>query len=414
MPGKPLTTLIIRHQPNTEPPQFEVQRLSDGKRTPKPLSVPSPVGYPVEGLPNSDVLHELRWYLEDFLQFPFDPATGLPHDPVSGRAARVQTALNKWGQTAFNALFDNRVAGRFFDAATEDDYADLHLQIASDDVAVLAWPWEALYDPQAGRLAAACQIERRLNDLRDPPPLSPNLPRDHVNILLVIARPYAGDVRFRSIARPLVEMAVTGKIPASVTVLRPPTFDELRDHLRRHPGYYHILHFDGHGSYHADGQVGGGVTPHTLQGAEGRLVFEKADDGSPDPIKAELLMELLREHAVPVVVLNACQSAMVDRRADNPFASVAAALLRAGMCGVVAMAYSLYVSAAQQFLPAFYQRLFDGHSLAQAVRAGRQQLRAHPQRRRRREAGRLAGAGPLPAGRVRFLVPEKGQESGAA
>jgi tetratricopeptide (TPR) repeat protein len=380
MPTATDTTLIIRHLPNTTPPLFEVQRLRDGKRTPRPISVPSPVGYPVEGMPDSDLLRGLRWYLEDFLQFPFDAATGQPHDPVTGQAARVQAALKNWGRDAFRALFDTREAGRFFDAATEADYAALRLQIASDDVAVLAWPWEALYDPQAGRLAAACQIERRLNDLRDPPPLSPNLPGDRVNILLVIARPYEADVRFRSVARPLVEMAVAGKIPADVTVLRPPTLDELRDHLRQRPGHYHILHFDGHGSYRADGDGGVGITPHQMASAEGRLIFEKAD-GSADPIKAELLTELLREHAVPVVVLNACQSAAVDERADNPFTSVAAALLRAGMRGVVAMAYSLYVSAAQQFLPAFYRRLFEKHNLAEAVRAGRQQMEARPQRR---------------------------------
>jgi tetratricopeptide (TPR) repeat protein len=71
---------------------------------------------------------------------------------------------------------------------------------------------------------------------------------------------------------------------------------------------------------------------------------------------------------------------MLDERAEDPFASVAAALLRAGMRSVVAMAYSLYVSGAQQFLPAFYGRLFETGSVAEAVRAGRQQMRAHPDR----------------------------------
>ena len=60
--------------------------------------------------------------------------------------------------------------------------------------------------------------------------------------------------------------------------------------------------------------------------------------------------------------------------AEDPFASVAAALLRAGTRSVVAMSYSLYVSGAQQFLPAFYQRLFERGSFAEAARAGRQQM----------------------------------------
>jgi CHAT domain-containing protein len=73
-------------------------------------------------------------------------------------------------------------------------------------------------------------------------------------------------------------------------------------------------------------------------------------------------------------VLNACQSAMVGEGADDPFSSVAAALLRSGMRSVVAMAYSLYVSGAQQFLPPFYRRLFEEGSMAGALRAGRQQM----------------------------------------
>jgi hypothetical protein len=131
-----------------------------------------------------------------------------------------------------------------------------------------------------------------------------------------------------------------------------------------------------------------------LRGAEGRLIFE-TNDGGPDPISAEQLSTLLREHAVPAVVLNACQSAMLDEQAQDPFASVAAALLKSGMRGVVAMAYSLYVSAAQHFLPAFYQRLFEAGSVAQAVRAGRQQMLAHP--------GRVSPRGDFPL--EDWLVP---------
>ena len=75
--------------------------------------------------------------------------------------------------------------------------------------------------------------------MRDPHPLADSLPRDRVNILLVTARPYEGDVRFRSISRPLVELIERHRLPAEVTVLRPPTFDALREHLRERPGHYH-------------------------------------------------------------------------------------------------------------------------------------------------------------------------------
>jgi hypothetical protein len=65
---------------------------------------------------------------------------------------------------------------------------------------------------------------------------------------------------------------------------------------------------------------------------------------------------------------------MVDADSKDPFASVATTLLRSGMRDVVAMAYSLYVSGAQQFLPSFYRRLFETGDMADAARAGRQQM----------------------------------------
>ena len=164
------------------------------------------------------------------------------------------------------------------------------------------------------------------------------------------------------------------RLPAQVDLLRPPTFDQLREHLRRRPGYYHILHFDGHGSY-------GSESRHRYGGkhAEGKLVFED-NDGTESLVSAQQLNTLLRDYAVPAVVLNACQSAMLDERAQDPFASVATALLRSGVRSVVAMAYSLYVSGGKEFLPQFYRRLFEAGSVAEATRAGRREMLAHPLR----------------------------------
>src|SRR5580658_533935 len=352
-------TLAITHVENSSPPAFAVTRLTDGKSA-APVTISSPYEFPVEGQPNSDLMRELRWYLEHFLDYPFDPEIG--------HAERVLDALQAWGKQAFNTLFDRRDAGGWL--------ADSEiLQVRSDDPYILSWPWEALFDPQRNYVAHERQIERRLNHLPDPPP-RPKLPKDRVNILLVVARPYKGDVRYRSIARPLVELIDTRNLPAHGDVLRPPTFDQLRDHLRAHPGYYHALHFDGHGAY---GNGVGEYSRHMLQGPQGSLIFEDAN-GEPDPKSARDLSALLYEYAVPAVVLNACQSAMMDTKAGDAFASVATALLQSGMRSVVAMSYSLYVSGAQVFLPAFYRRLFEVGSVAEAVRAGRQEMLAHKDR----------------------------------
>jgi tetratricopeptide (TPR) repeat protein len=370
-----VASLRIQHIPEIEPAAFQVVRLSDVKIAPAG-EVPSPVTFPVGGRKDG-LLAELQWYLERFLEYPFSPETE--------HAERILVALEDWGEQTFRALFTNPAAVEFFAGSTGTAYSNLHLQVASDDPKILGWPWEALRDPRLGWLAQTCQVERRLNKGYDPQPISESLPKDRVNILLVVARPYGEkDVRFRSIARPLVELVEKESLPASVELLRPPTFDGLREHFRKRPGYYHILHFDGHGAYSDKASAASGFT---MQGPAGMLIFEDAE-GGPDPIAAEKLSALLREHALPGVVLNACQSAMIDAGAQDPFASVATALLRSGMRDVVAMAYTLYVSGAQHFLPAFYRGLFEEGSMAKAVRLGRQQMWTHE--------GRVCARGTFP------------------
>jgi len=367
-----MNTLIICHVASDDGPAFEVHRLDKGqtKRT-DPVPVTSPVGYPVEGGGSRDLMAELGWYLEEFLGYPFPPATE--------RADHLTDALAAWGKQAFDALFGQKKAGGWYDNAVADGHDKLCVQVSSDDPRILAWPWEALHDAEVGALATlGSHVERRLNNVADPMELSPDLPTDRVNILLVTARPYENDVNYRSISRPLVELIKKHSLPAEVTVLRPPTLARLREHLGKRPNYYHILHFDGHGGY--GNGAGGEADPFSLKATpHGVLVFE-TDEGEEHPVDTDTLSTLLRQHRLPAVVLNACRSGMVDQQADDAFASVAASLVRAGVRSVVAMAYSLYVSAAREFLPAFYKRLFDCGDLAAGTGAGRQQMLAQPDR----------------------------------
>jgi len=101
------------------------------------------------------MMYELRWSLERYLDYPFAPE--LDH------ANQVCDALRQWGTRAFVALFGSRVPGGWFDNATREQYARLCIRVSSDDPRILAWPWEALWDPKVGPLAHHCQFERRLH-----------------------------------------------------------------------------------------------------------------------------------------------------------------------------------------------------------------------------------------------------------
>jgi tetratricopeptide (TPR) repeat protein len=363
-----MQTLIIKHVADSEPVQFQLVRKRDDNST-DPRGVVSPFGFPVEERPDSDLVEELAWYLEKFLDYPFSPETE--------HAERVLASLRAWGEQAFNALFGDKEGWELFEEATREGYERLHLVISSDDPRVLSWPWEALQSPKIGVLAQTCQIERDLNQIPDPQPISDKLPTGQVNILLVTARPYERDIHYRSISRPLVELIQKEKLPAHLHVLRPPTFDRLKEHLKERPYFYHLIHFDGHGSLSTGAHDR--TLEFTMPGGQGQLIFEN-DEGRPRDIKARYLSMLMREHSIPCMVVNACQSATFAVDAQDPFAAVSVALLQAGIRSVVAMAWSLHVNAGQQFLAAFYRKFFEIGSVAQAARAGRQQMHKSPNR----------------------------------
>jgi tetratricopeptide (TPR) repeat protein len=373
MASIPLSRLTLRHLPDPEQHRFAV--LGEPGGATREAVVPAAHRYPVPGRPDSSLLSELRWYLDRFLDYPFPPETG--------RAEQLLAALRGWGEAAFAALFDQR---------PEASLETLHLRIESDDPRVLAWPWEALGSRETGPLGIAVQMERSLVTL--PPPVAiTELPADRLEVLLVIAREGESDVAYRSVARPIVELAA--ELPIRVHVLRPPTLGALREHLRQWPRTYHVLHFDGHGD----------ISLFARGRAEGRLVFED-DEGHPQPVLGRALAEILREHPVPLVVLNACRSAQFDPRMRDPFAAVAAALLATGTGAIIAMASELNVMGARELLPAFYRALCATGDLGAAVLAGRRRMTEQPERLS------LRGRFPLQDWLVPVLYQRAGVEPG--
>jgi hypothetical protein len=365
-------TVTIQHVENSKPPSFTVS--SDLGRVSKPVKVPSPYEWTIAGSGDASLMAELRWYLEDYHQYPKHPNTL--------RAERVLHELREWGTEAFRALFSSAEAVRVLAAEQATGYADLNLRVQSNAPGVLSWPWEALRDPQAHVVAITCHIERRLADVLPVQRASGVAASSALNILMVTARPFRGDVSYRAVTRPLMETIAAGKLRANVHVLRPPTFANLCEHLRERKGHYHVLHFDGHGDF-GQGPAGGGAVPGgrvMFGGPQGVLVFEDEKHGA-DHVSADTLSGLLLECGVPLVVPNACRSATVEPGADDPFASVAAALVRAGVPSVVAMTYSLTVSGAKLFVPAFYGELLGSRAVAGATRAGRQAMFADKTRR---------------------------------
>lgn len=303
-------------------------------------------------------LSEIRWYLEQYYYWPSD----IDRD----RARSVEGNLPKWGKALFDAVFAKSTdAMRLFSRFDDDHAAGRVLTIDTTEPRILRLPWELLRD-EGGYLFAKnppMTVLRRMHQTRRTRITEFELP---IRILMVTCRPDgAGFIDPRSIATPLLESLDTIPDMVEVEFLRPPTLRALDERLRDETQpRVHIVHFDGHGVY--DKGVGLGF-----------LLFED-DKHAMQPVDAEQLGTLLNESGIPLMVLNACQSAQPDDR--NPFASVASRLIESGVGAVVAMNYSVLVETAKRFTKEFYGALAHGQSVTAAMDTARRNLFSDPKR----------------------------------
>lgn len=304
---------------------------------------------------------DLRWYLERYPRWPVGPDVD--------RAERIKAQLEGWGRALFAAcLGDNAEALRVWTQFRERDPHRPHLAtLDCTEPEVLRQPWELLADEDAHLFAAGIGFRRRLHKAHAAPTRTFDLP---VRILMVIARPEDDQVAFidprASSQALLAALEPLGEAAATVEFLTEGTLAALDRRLADpHAPPVHVVHFDGHGIYDARRGLG-------------YLVFEAATPGAPqgarpaDLVDADQLGTLLARSGVPLMVLDACQSAHADT--DNPFSSVAPRLIRAGVGSVVAMQYSVLVPTSKRFFAAFYAALVQGATIGQAMDAGRRDL----------------------------------------
>ena len=159
----------------------------------------------------------------------------------------------------------------------------------------------------------------------------------------------------------MVNYVAKNKLPVNIDVLRPATFAALGEKLENAPGFYHIVHFDGHGVYREDG---------------GYLCFENAENPSGELISADVFADMMGEHKVSHVILNACRSAKADIDENGASHSIAASLIRAGVSEVLAMRYNLKLDSAKKFIPAFYEQLIASGDLHNSVNYAQQIMRS--------------------------------------
>jgi tetratricopeptide (TPR) repeat protein len=401
--------------------ELSVLRLTDRQLAGGPRSVtvmwhaagyaPRTVTVPIDVTIDHGMADLIRWYLEEYAEFPSDPASAL--------AVRAEGYLKDLGERLFMAVFGAGDAAEIWGHAVTERLDRVRVEIDSDPADVPGLPWELLRKPGStmALVLATGQFVRIHRETAGPVPM-PQPADAGLRVLLVICRPGGrDDVPFRSVASRLVRGGIDQLTWLHLDVLRPATFARLGEMLRAAADNgqpYHIVHFDGHGTYLdtvdiADPddetqpvsvstlQYGASLAGPTRPGRHGYLLFEDPRSSTNQQlVDGPTLACLLVRHRVPVLVLNACRSAWTEPQIEpevdsaasgsvhdriRAYGSLAAEVADAGVAGVVAMRYNVYVVTATQFVADLYLRIGAGHSLGEAATAARQQLADDPIRR---------------------------------
>ena len=341
---------------------------------------------------------ELRWYLEVYLE--------RAESAEEVHVEQIESFMKQRGEELYtNVLTANQNTQAIWFAIREQ-LADLRVEIRTGIAEAASIPWELMRDPQSNSVIAL-RVKSFVRVQSNPNIAFVKVPEAYqgrLRLLYIVCRPGGrNDVELRAVANRLLQDLGEDLARFDVKALRPPTFEQLQNELqyaKKEGRPYHIVHFDGHGVYAelkesvlkdwlaALGHLTLGGKP---TGKHGFLLFEHPGEHKMRPIDGQTLGQLLHDAGVPVLVLNACQSAMheaVERpdAADTvhdevrAIGSLAQAVVDQGIPAVLGMRYSVFVVTAAQYIGELYRELAAGRGFAEAASLARKHLHRNPER----------------------------------
>jgi hypothetical protein len=311
---------------------------------------------------SGDDYEDLRWYLEEYMDLPIGGSVV--------RATRVEWSLAAWGRKLFDAVFGIGDHRELYNALLDGDSPKL-LTVGTKDPDILRLPWELMADGRGPLTRHEVTIRRQLESAGKPVKYEAGkLP---LRILLAVSRPDdAGFIDPRHTTRAMLEALAPLGDGVVVDFCRPATLERMNrmlDEAKREGTPYQIVHFDGHGTFLKESQIGA-------------LCFEKDEDAQGkvpvDLVRADRFGQILAAHQIPVAILEACRSGQVGE--VMAFRGVAPALIEAGVGSVLAMSHAVHVEATKILLERFYEELAAGASIGAALEKGRGALIAKPDR----------------------------------
>lgn len=325
---------------------------------------------PPQGHPS---LSRIRWYMEEYLRYPDEAATEI--------AREYRAEFESGGTALFSHIFLENEPAREAYLRAAKALRSVQFEIGANGAAALDPVWEYLRDPERGWLALESRGIVRVSS----PMKVPRAGKLPARVLFVISRPgQAQDVPFRSVARPSLEALWSMPDEFETIVLRPPTFEKLKETLalasiEGRP--FDIVHFDGHGVFDDFDARAAGKPPIR---SEGYVIFEGQTEGALGRyVGGKSLASELAAGGVRLLVLNACRSgysgASDHFKTGGPVVpSLAAVVAAESPVAVVAMQWSVFVPTAQSFCESFYRSLARGQFLVDAVTNARLDLARSP------------------------------------
>ena len=277
--------------------------------------------------------------------------------PTRGRLSAQELPIREVGQQLFEAVFAERVYGRYTaslqEAARRGEPLRLVLRLRTPELAAL--PWETMFDAEADEYL--CQREPIVRYVETAQPATPLPVNPPLRVLGLVSAPR--DLPRLDVAeerRRLTDAIddLRRRRQVELTWASAGSWPSLQEELL--DGRWHVVHFIGHGG------VDRGV---------GVLALEDELTGQTSLVSAARFARLLHScRPVPrLVVLNSCQSG--EAAADDLLSSTAAALVHSGISAAVAMQFAVTDPAALAFSRGFYQALAHNHPVDEAVRLGR-------------------------------------------
>ncbi len=278
--------------------------------------------------------------------FALMPATSTPNN--------VQQAM-EIGAALFDAVFNGEIGTclRRSEDEAERQGIGLRIRLRLDHAALVALPWELLYDSSRHRFLALSTATPIMRYMEQPEPIVPLLTTLPLRILVLIANPYDYpplDVEREWSQLQLALADLAERRLVMIERLQLTTLGALQERLRKQR--YHVLHFIGHG----EGGSGG---------RQGTLILGSAREQGV-AVNGLTLGTLLRDHpSLRLLVLNACSTA--DANEGNPFAGVGQQSIQQGVPAVLAVRSAISDAAAVEFSHTFYNSLADGFAVDAAL-----------------------------------------------